>query len=146
MRKFKLFITIAFLTTFVNFSFGQTTLNSDSIEFCGSNFVPPKDCEKIGTMIKCKDYVLTWTYEPINELPRHQRELLEQIENPKKINVLIKNTELEGYLSTIESYNSLMIIGIVNNKGVIINLFLNKTINTTSDLPDFVKQFITIKN
>lgn len=145
-KKKKLFVTFVFLTTFVNFSFSQSTFNSNSIEFCGSNFVAPKNCEIIGTLIKCKDYVFTWSYEPINDLPRHQKEFLEQIENPKKINVLVKNTELEGYLFTIESYSSLMIIGNVDNKGVIINLFVNQSINTTSDLPDFVQQFITIIN
>lgn len=146
MKNLKLFLLIGILTIHSNISFGQSSLMAESSEFCGKHFIAPKDCETIGKMIKCTDYVFTWTYEPIIDLPRHQKELLSQIDNPKKVNVVVIDTDLIGYLSKVDTYNSLMIIGKVNGKGVIINLFLNKAIKTTADLPECVRQFITIKS
>ena len=146
MRKIKLFLLISILTIFTNISFGQSSKEITKSEFCGRQFDAPSDCETIGNMIKCTDYVFTWTYEPIADLPRHQKELLAQIDKPKKVNVVVINTDLVGYLSKVDTYSSLMIIGKVNEKGVIINLFLNKAIKTTADLPECVRQFITIKS
>jgi hypothetical protein len=145
MKKLKLFLLIIILTTYSHISFGQSSKEAVKSEFCGRQFVAPSECETIGNMIKCNDYVFTWTYEPIADLPRHQKELLAQIDNPKKVNVIVISSDLVGYLSKVDTYNSLMIIGKVNGKGVIINLFLNKTIETTADLPECVRQFITIK-
>jgi len=96
-------------------------------------------------MIKCSDYVFTWTYEPVADLPRHQKELLAQINKPKKIDVSVINTDLVGYVSKVDTYESLLIIGKVNGRGVIINLFLNKAIKSTNDLPVWVRTFINIK-
>jgi hypothetical protein len=119
---------------------------SDSSEFCGKHFIAPSDCETIGNMIKCSDYVFTWAYEPVSDLPRHQKELLAQINKPKKINVSVINNDLIGYLSKMDTYDCLLIIGKVNEQGVIINLWLNKIIKTTADLPECVRQFIAIKS
>ncbi len=145
MPKIKLLISIAFLALFSNVSFGQSTPNTASSEFCGKYFTAPKDCETTGNMIKCKDYVFAWIYEPIEDLPRHQKELLAQINQPKKINVSVLGNNLVGYLSKVETYDNLLIIGNVNDRGVIVNLWLNKAIKTTTDLPESVRQFIVIK-
>lgn len=144
-----LFFLVGILTIYSNISFGQSSLKADSSEFCGKHFIAPKDCETIGNMIKCNDYVFTWTYEPIAYSPKQQKELLTHlalIDNPKKVNVVVIDTDLVGYLSKVGNYTSLMIIGNVNGNGVIINLFLNKAIKTTADLPECVRQFIAIKS
>jgi hypothetical protein len=142
IRLLALFIT---LTAYSVGSFGQMSAKQESSEFCGKRFVPPSDCATIGNMIQCSNYVFSWTYEPISDLPRHQKELLAQISNPKRINVSVLNNDLVGYLSKMDDSDCLLIIGNVNGKGVIINLFLNKIIRTTADLPECVRQFITIK-
>ena len=123
----------------------QNTLNGDSKEFCGKYFVPPSECETLGNMIKCNDYAFMWLYEPVSDLPRHKRELLGQLSKPKKIKVAVLNKNLVGYLSKMDVYQFLLIIGEVNEKGVIISLYLNKEIKTTKDLPECVRQLITIK-
>lgn len=145
MKKIKLLLLVTIFTTCSTISFGQSSLAVDSSEFCGKHFIAPKDCETIGNMIKCNDYVFTWTYEPTEDLPRHQKELLAQINKPKEINVSVLNNDLVGYLSKIDTYDCLFIIGEVNGQGVIINLWLNKVIKTTTDLPECVRQFIIIK-
>ncbi|MCO4293174.1 hypothetical protein NF867_09885 [Solitalea sp. MAHUQ-68] len=145
MKKIKLCLFVLILTTYSSISFGQTATKADSVEFCGKHFIAPKDCETIGNMIKCSDYVFTWTYEPVSDLPRHQKELLAQIEKPKEQNVSVLNTDLIGYLSKVDTFDSLLIIGKVNGKGVIISLFVNKAIKSTADLPEFTRQLITIK-
>ena len=145
MKRINVFQFLTILIMYSNISCGQPLLITDSSEFCGKKFIPPSECETISNMIKCDNYVFTWTYEPIADLPRHQKELLAQIYKPKKINVSVLNNELVGYLSKIDKYNCLLIIGQVNEKGVIINLFLNKVIKATADLPECVGQFISIK-
>ena len=145
MKKTKLILILTILTAYINTSCGQSSQKVAKCEFCGKHFIAPSDCETIGNMIKCSDYDFTWTYEPIADLPRHQKELLAQIENPQKINVSVNNNDLVGYLSKVDTYQSLMIIGKVNRQGVIINLFTNKPIKTTEDLPECIRQFITIK-
>lgn len=142
MNKFKLFLLITTLTINSSLLFGQ----ADSSEFCGKYFKAPNNCQTIGNMIKCNDYVLTWTYEPNKELRHHKKELLAQISKPKKIKVSVINNDLIGYLSKIDIYHCLIIIGKVNEQGTIINLYLNREIKTTDDLPDCVKQFILIKS
>jgi hypothetical protein len=124
---------------FFNISCGQSN------EFCGEYFVSPTECETIGNMIKCSDCVFTWTYEPVADLPRHQKELLTQLNNPKKINVSVINTDLVGYVSKVDTYESLLIIGNVNGRGVIVSLFLNKAIESTKDLPVWIRPLINIK-
>ena len=146
MKNLKIFLLVSILTTNSNILLGQSSLKADSSEFCGKHFIAPKDCETIGNMIKCNDYVFTWTYEPVADLPRHQKKLLAQIKKPKKINVSVINDDLVGYLSKMDTYDCLLIIGKVNGQGVIINLWLNKAIKTTGDLPECVRQFITIKS
>src|SRR6478609_12059138 len=115
-----LFITISIM--FFTISCGQSS------EFCGEHFMAPSECETIGNMIKCSDCVFTWTYEPVADLPRHQKELLAQLSNPKQINVSVINTDLVGYVSKVDTYESLIIIGKVNGRGVIIDLYVNKEI------------------
>lgn len=146
MRNLKPILFFIALTTFSCLSFGQSTSKVDLIEFCGKRFVAPSDCETIGNMIKCIDYVFFWIYEPVADLPRHQEELLAQIKKPKKINVSVINSDLVGYQSKLDTYDCLLIIRKVNGQGVIINLFLNKEIKTTDDLPKCIRQFITIKS
>lgn len=145
MKKLKLLLLVIILTAYSNISFGQSSKQGVKSEFCDRQFIAPSECETIGNMIKCNDYVFTWSYDSIADLPRHQKELLAQMDNPKKVNVKVINTDLVGYLSKIDTYNNLLIIGEINGKGVIINLFLNKAIETTADLPECVRQFITIK-
>ena len=131
-----LFITISLLT--FNLSCAQSS------EFCGEYFTAPTECETIGSMIKCGDCVFTWSYEPVEDLPRHKKELLAQISKPKKINVSVINTELVGYVSKVDTYESLLIIGEVNGQGVIITLFLSKAIKSTEDLPVWTRPLIKI--
>jgi len=125
---------------FLTISCGQSS------EFCGEHFMAPSECETIGNMIKCSDCVFTWTYEPVADLPRHQKELLAQLSNPKQINVSVINTDLVGYVSKVDTYESLIIIGKVNGRGVIIDLYVNKEIKSTEDLPEWVRSFIKIKS
>ena len=130
---------------FSNFSHGQTTLKTDSIEFCGKKYIVPKDCEIFGNMIKCSNYVYTWTYEPVEDLPGHQKELLSQASNPKKIDVSVINNDNTGYVSETGTTYMLLIVGKVNGQGIIINLWQDKPIKSTNDLPEYIRQFITIK-
>ncbi|NNT73167.1 hypothetical protein HKT18_13155 [Flavobacterium sp. IMCC34852] len=145
MHKIQTYIILRILIILPFFTYGQTTLEENSSEFCGQYFTAPNECKTMGNMIQCKDYVFTWSYEPIIDLPRHQKELIAQIKNPKEIKVSVLKTDLIGYLSKVDSYDSLLIVGSVNGKGVIINLYLDKTIKATNDLPECVRQFITIK-
>jgi hypothetical protein len=133
--------TLLFTTiSLINFNI----LCAQSSEFCGKHFTAPAECETIGSMIKCSDCVFTWSYEPVEDLPRHKNELLAQINKPKKINVSVINTDLVGYVSKVDTYESLLIIGEVNGQGVIITLFLNKAIKSTEDLPVWIRPFIKI--
>ena len=132
-------LVITISTMLFNTSCGQSS------EFCGEHFIAPSECETTGNMIKCSDYVFTWKYEPVVDLPRHKKELLAQIHAPKEINVSVINTDLVGYVSKIDTYESLLIIGKVNGRGVIINLFLNKAIESTEDLPACLRPLIKIK-
>ena len=145
MNKINLTIILILLTTFFNFTFGQS-IRTDSIEFCGRHFIAPNSCEIIGNMIKCSNYVFTWTYAPTTDLPRHRKELLAQTKSPKKIKVVIDNNDIDGYLSKTGTYSQLLIIGVVNGQGVIINLWLDKQIKSTDDLPEYVKQLISIRS
>jgi hypothetical protein len=95
-------------------------------------------------MIKCSDYVFTWTYEPIVDLPRHQKQLLAQINNPKKVNISIVGKDLEGYLSKVDTFDQLVAVGEINGRGVIVNLYVKRTIQSTGDLPEYIRQFIKI--
>jgi hypothetical protein len=97
-------------------------------------------------MIKCSNYVFTWINEPIADLPRHQKELLAQTKNPKKISVSVVDSDNVGYITKMGTSYQLLIIGIVNGQGVIINLWLDKPIKSTDDLPEYIRQFITIKS
>ncbi len=145
MKKITLFLIVSILMIFTNISFGQPSEEITKSEFCGHQFVAPSDCEIISNVIDCKDYVFSWAYKPIADLPKYQTKLLSHIDNPKTVNVAVINTDLVGYLSKVDDYDCLMIIGNVNGKGVIINLSQNKAIKTTEDLPECVRQFITIK-
>ena len=145
MKKLNLLFCYIVLTLCYSLnSCGQSASSSDSIEFCGKNFKAPKDCEVIGNMIKCSNYVFTWTYEPVSDLPRHRKELLAQISSPKKINVSVLGRDLIGYLSKVDTYDQLVVVGEINGRGVIVDLYLNKTINSTNDLPEYIMQFIKI--
>lgn len=144
MKTLKLFL-FASILSYTTASFAQSSNNEATSEFCGQKFVLPANCEVIGNMIRCADYVFTWAYEPIADLPRHQKELLAQAQNPQAINVSVINTDLVGYLSKVETFSTLLIIGEVNKQGVIINLFLNGPIKSSADLPEPVRQFISIK-
>jgi hypothetical protein len=117
---------------------------AQSSELCGEHFTAPTECETIGTMIKCSDCVFTWSYEPVEDLPRHRKELLAQINKPKEINVSVINTDLVGYVSKVDTYESLVIIGKVNGQGVIITLFLDRDIKSTGDLPVWIRPLIKI--
>ena len=125
---------------------GQSSAKTDSIEFCGKQFPAPPGCETTGNLIKCNDYFFTWTYEPTADLPRHKAELLEQIENPRKVNTSVLKNDNIGYLSKMGTSYQLLIIGEINGKGVIITLWQDKQIISTNDLPEYVRQFITIKS
>lgn len=142
MKATNLLLLLAMLAAGSNILSGQT---ADSSEFCGKRFMAPGECKTVGNMIKCSDYVLTWSYESMADLPRHQKELLMQLKSPQKINVTVINTDLVGYITKIDTYDQLLIIGNVNGKGVIINLFLNKSIKTTNDLPEYMRPYIVIK-
>lgn len=145
MKINKLIFLVILLTAYSTITFGQDQNKADNINFCGVGFTTPSNFETMGNMIRCKDYVFTWTYEEIADLPRHKKELLAQINNPKEINVSVINTNLVGYVSKVDSINNLLIIGEVNKQGVIINLHQNKAIKSTEDLPECVRQFIAIK-
>lgn len=144
MKTIRPLLFIAMLMACSGLSYGQSA-SSDSSEFCGKYFKAPVNCQTIGNMIKCDNYVFTWTYEPLADMPRHQQELLGQINNPKKINVSVMNTDQIAYMSKMDMYDCMLIFADVNGRGVIINLWVNKEINTTNDLPESVNQFITIK-
>jgi hypothetical protein len=115
-------------------------------ELCGEHFTAPTECETIGSMIKCSDCIFTWSYEPVEDLARHKKELLAQLNEPKKINVSVIDTDLVGYVSKVDTYKSLLMIGQVNGQGVIITLFLNKAIKSTEDLPVWIRPLIKIKS
>jgi len=146
MKKINLILLVFILTICSNLSFGQSSIKTDSIVFCGKHFIAPHDCETIGNMIKCSNYVFTWINEPIADLPRHQKELLAQTKNPKKISVSVVDSDNVGYITKMGTSYQLLIIGIVNGQGVIINLWLDKPIKSTDDLPEYIRQFITIKS
>jgi len=82
-------------------------------------------------------------YEPIEDLSKHQKELLTQIHWPKKINVLFLGNIMMRYLSKVGTYGNLPIIGKANDRGVIINLWLNKANKTTTDLSESVRRFLS---
>ncbi|MES2655020.1 MAG: hypothetical protein V4620_05485 [Bacteroidota bacterium] len=142
MKTIKQLILAVILTACSNILLGQT---ADSSEFCGKHFMAPANCQTKGNMIKCSDYVFTWTYESLTDLPKRQKELLLQLKSPTKISVSVVNNDLVGYVTKIDTYEQLLIIGNINGKGVIINLFMNKAIKTTNDLPECVRPYIIIK-
>lgn len=79
------------------------------------------------------------------DLPRHKQEMLAQVKDPKEISVSVLGTDHTGYLSKVDSHYQLTIIGSVNGQGTMIDLFLDKPITRTDDLPEYVRQFISIR-
>jgi hypothetical protein len=128
-----------------NLLFGQISVKTNQIEFCGKNYIAPNECETIINMIKCDNYVFTWTYEPIKDLPRHQKKLLKQMKNPKKIKVSVIDSDHLGYTCNTGTSYQLLIVGKVNEKGVIIFLGLDNSITATTDLPEYIQKFIKIR-
>jgi len=145
MKTLKLLILSFLLFAFSSRSLGQTFVNKDSIKFFEKYYPAPTGCEVIGNMIKCNDYVFTWVYEPLKDLPRHQKEMLDQIQNPRKIEVKVLGVDQVGYLTKVENLNQLLIIGNIKGQCGIINLWQEKPITITADLPVFVKQLIEFR-
>ncbi len=134
------------LPIFCFFSFGQSNIREDSIEFCGNYIKSPEDCAAFGNMIRCDNWVLSWSYEPIEEIPRHRKELLAQLKNFKKIKVSIANTSCTGYLSKIGAMYQLLIVDSISGKGTIIFLSLGKAIKSSADLPEAIREILKIES
>jgi hypothetical protein len=144
MKIFNVFLILAFLLFSCN-AFAQSTTKIDSVEFGGRKYPVPMGCQTSGNMIKCDNYVVSWFYEPIEDMPRHRKELLEQLIAPKTIDILLLSSEAKGYVTKIDTWTALNIITELNGKCILLNLFLDRAINSTSDLPEFARQFISIR-
>jgi len=143
MKIFNTLLTLTFLLLSYN-SFAQSAKKVDSVEFCGIKYPGPTGCQTFDNMIKCDSYVLSWFYEPVKDMPRHKKELLAQLKAPKAVKISLLNSETTGYLSKIETWTALNIITEINGKCILLNLFVDKPINSTNDLPEFARQFISI--
>lgn len=144
MKLKKLLFVIIVLTVCSYNSFAQS-LKTDSIEFFGKRFPSPVDCQVIGSMIKCNNYVFVCHYEPIEDLPRHKKELLAQLVNPRQVTVSVLGNESTGYLTKIDTWHSLNVVANINGKCTLINLYVDKPIETPNDLPSYLRQFLSIK-
>jgi hypothetical protein len=124
---------------------GQSSVPARDLDFFGKHVQAPLKCESSSNFIKCGEYVLSWTPAPVVDLPRLKQEQLSQMQNPAKINTLVLGADQTGYVAKAGNSYQLLIIGKVNGQGAVIELLLDTEIKSTSDLPEYVRQFIRIK-
>ena len=149
-------LLLPFLLSFFPISlFGQTTTQTDSLNFCFTKYKVPEGCNaEVEYQVSCDNYSMIWLYMNEKMLATtsgmYVDQLTTQVKVLKKdtITCYLLNEKVKGYRISFKKGTGtdyqLIVYGIANHQPVLVQLILDKEPKKNEDIPEFPRQIIRL--
>ena len=125
----------------------QTTAVPDSVTFFGIKVKAPVNCTCTTVadwQVICTDYAISCQPLLPEEFERVKKETLQQLKHPKTIHLTIGGQTTAAYKVKFDPGIAMNAFGTFNGNRALIFIWLRTEPKTTQDLPEFLRQIISL--